>query len=183
MDLRYPNEELESDRLSLKRLNIDQRKEMFAAIVSDRKRLLEFLPWAHWMKEGADELKYIESNFKDWMAGVTFNFGIFRKVDRKYLGSCGGHRISWDDRRIELGYWLIKEGEGQGFMSEAVKAVEAEFFRIGFHRIEIRCDPKNLRSSKIAKKLGYKEEGILRDNLFCENRYWDTQVFAKLSNK
>lgn len=181
MDLVYPAEELESSRLRLKRLQTDMVTEMFDAIAADRARLNHFLPWAHWMNEGADGLKYVNESIKSWMAGEIFNFGIYRKSDRKYLGNCGGHNISWDNRKIELGYWLIKDGEGQGLMTEAVQLVEEEFFRIGFHRIEIRCDPKNLRSASIPQRLNYQFEGTLRDNLFSAEKFWHTSVFAKLS--
>lgn len=180
MDIRYPQEEIETERLALQRLDVHMAPTIFATVDSDRERLNRFLPWVEWMKSGADEMKYIEYSRKGWKAGEVFDYAIFRARDHRYLGNCGAYRMSWKDHRVEFGYWLVGEAEGQGYVTEAVKAMEKEFFGLGFNRIEIRCDPNNIRSAAIPKKLGYTLEGILRQNICINGHYRDTSVYAKL---
>lgn len=61
----------------------------------------------------------------------------------------------------EIGYWLIKSANGNGFMSEALQALESELFKFGFDKITLDIDDGNVRSESLAKRNGYKLENRL----------------------
>jgi len=57
--------------------------------------------------------------------------------------------------------------------------LQAELFRLGFHRIEIHCDPENKRSAAVPYRLGYAHEATLKDHKIEGGRRRDTMLWAK----
>ena len=81
------------------------------------------------------------------------------------MGNLGVHTIAWESRCCELGYWILGDFEGRGYMSEAIIALESVLFELGFQCLEIRCDALNQRSAKLPQRLGYTLEATLRTEL------------------
>lgn len=180
MQKNYPKEFIEGEWIFLRRHELATAPAMFACIEEDRKRLGAFLPWVEGTKSVKDSEEYIRCAHVEWQEQKLFDFGLFRKTDRAYLGNIGVHAIAWEHERAEIGYWITGQAEGQGFISEAVGLLEQELFRLGFHRIEIRCDPLNQRSSAVPKRLGYGLEGVLKEHAIVNGRRRDIEVWAKL---
>lgn len=81
----------------------------------------------------------------------------------EFLGSSGLHRIDWNARCFEIGYWIRTLRAGEGLMTEAVRGIEQfAITHLEANRLEIRCDARNVRSAKVAERAGYTLEGILR---------------------
>jgi ribosomal-protein-serine acetyltransferase len=180
MDIAFPQERFEGSRIVLRRYELADAEAMFAAIEADRPRLRTFLPWVDLIRVPADEETYIRSAALQWMEGRLFDFGIFARDTGAYLGNIGVHTISWIDERAELGYWLSSAGEGKGLMTEAVALIEAELFRLNFHRIEIRCNDANARSAAVPRRAGYVHEGTLREDVIEHGQRRNTMVWGKL---
>ena len=74
---------------------------------------------------------------------------------------------------------------GYGYMTEAVKALEDAFFGMGLNRLSIRANVKNKASCGVAKRLGYKKEGVVRAELFNKvmNEYEDIAYYGKLRSE
>lgn len=135
------------------------------------------------MQSVQDEKDFIKNSLKRWKENTLFEFGIFRKSDDKYIGNIGAHSISWGRHSCELGYWILGDFEGQGYMSEAVLALEAELFKLGFNRVQIRCNNTNKRSANVPRACGYKHEGTIRQDGIDLGKFRDTMVFGKLKKE
>jgi RimJ/RimL family protein N-acetyltransferase len=179
----FPPEEIAGPRVLLKRHVVGLAEKMFGYVDQDRERLREFLPWVDLTRTVTDEAEYIRMTLQQWESHELFDYGLFRKSDGLYLGNCGVHTISWQHRRCELGYWILGAFEGQGYISEAVRALEATFFELGFNRVEIHCSSSNLRSAKVPRAAGYRLEAIQRQDSIENGRFRDTYVFAKLKHE
>ena len=58
--------------------------------------------------------------------------------------------------RVELGYWIRHDAAGQGYVSEASRALIALAASIReFSCVEIRCDARNAPSAAIPRRLGF----------------------------
>ncbi|MGE3260582.1 MAG: GNAT family N-acetyltransferase [Bacteriovoracia bacterium] len=182
MQKSYPKEFIDGERIFLRKHELATAPVMFACIDEDRDRLKEFLPWVAFTKTVRDSEEYIRGTHVDWQDQLIFDFGIFRKPDRVYIGNIGVHAISWEHECAEIGYWINGANEGKGFISEAVRMVEQELFRLGFHRIEIRCNANNIRSAAVPSRGGYKLEGTLQEHRIEFDRRRDTAIWAKLKN-
>jgi len=180
MEKTAPNELLTGPRILLRRYELGDAANLFATIEADRARLRTFLPWVDLIQHVSDEEAYIRSSVLQWMEHKIFDYGIFSPDTGEYLGAIGAHTISWPDARVELGYWLSSRAEGKGLITEAVGLLEKELFRLGFHRIEIRCNDVNARSFAVPKRCGYQHEGTLREDVLEHGVRRNTMVWGKL---
>ena len=70
-------------------------------------------------------------------------------------------------------------------MTEAVKAIEENFFNRGFNRLTIVMDTENVPSENVAIRCGYKKEGVMREwqyNLVLQS-WRDMNLYAKLKSE
>jgi ribosomal-protein-alanine N-acetyltransferase len=97
------------------------------------------------------------------------------------IGTLGLVRVDHEQRRGELGYELVRRWWGRGLMPEAAAAViRYGFATLGLHRIEAGVLPGNDASVRVLVKLGFVEEGLLRDYLFLKGRFWNLRRFGLL---
>ena len=171
---------LEGSRIVLKKFEEDLASTMFSYIEKDRDRLGKFLPWVSFIKKVEDEINFIKQAHKLWDEKSRFGYGIFRKEDGVYMGNIGIHSILWDSGCCEVGYWILGDFEGQGYMSEALRILEAHAFDVGFHRIEVRCSSINQRSASVPIACGYFYDGVLKENAIEYDKYRQTSIFSKL---
>ena len=80
------------------------------------------------------------------------------------LGTCGVFRWNRGWRSCLTGYELARHVQGQGLMTEALRAIYGWAFEtMGVERIEAQVHPLNTPSLALLKKLGFVEEGLLRE--------------------
>lgn len=80
------------------------------------------------------------------------------------LGTCGVFRWNRGWRTCLTGYELARHAQGQGYMREALQAVFAwAFDAMAVDRIEAQVHPENAPSLALLKRLGFVEEGLLRE--------------------
>lgn len=157
-------------------------EEMFKAIAQQRDELNEFLPWPDKIKTVQDQVNYIRMTNESWKQKALFDYGIYLLSNQKFIGNIGAHSIEWRHSRCELGYWIIQDMAGKGLVTEAVQVLEAECFRLGFHRIEIRCSSRNEKSAYVALRNKYVLEGYLKDEMLENGQFRNTFIFAKLAS-
>jgi ribosomal-protein-alanine N-acetyltransferase len=115
-------------------------------------------------------------------AGNSIRWAITDRENGAFLGSGGFWR--WDKRsfRGELGYDLGSAHWGKGLATEALAAM----LRYGWetmklHSAEANVDPRNEASLRVLKKLGFVQEGLLKENFFVEGEFTDTAVLSLLA--
>ncbi len=80
------------------------------------------------------------------------------------IGTCGVFRWNRGWQTCLTGYELARQAQGRGYMTEALRAVYAWAFEtLGVERIEAQVHPLNTPSLALLKKLGFVEEGLLRE--------------------
>lgn len=181
MEKRSLNENIDGERIYIKKHELALAETMFNYVDKDRERLHQFLPWVGFIKTVDDEINYIKSTHERWDDRVHFDYGIYLKESDTYIGNVGIHTINWDDNNCEIGYWILGDFEGFGYMTEAVKILQDHCLEIGFHRIQIRCSDLNHRSEGVPKRLGYFYEGMARENAIEMGKYRNTKTFSLLS--
>ena len=178
MQKTYPNERITGTRISLRSHTEHTAPAMFACIDADRQRLGNFMVWVDTTRSVQNSENYIRATMLDWQEYNIFDYGIY--LGEEFIGTVGCHHISWQHESAEIGYWISGAHEGKGLVSEAVGLLEEELFRLGFYRLEIRCDSNNSRSAALPKRRGYQLEGILRRDCIEFGKRRDTMLWAKL---
>lgn len=83
-----------------------------------------------------------------------------------------------------IGYFMDKDHNGLGYMTEAVKLVlQYAFEKLKFHRIEAGVMPHNIGSTHVLLKSGFHKEGIARKNVKINGKWEDHQTLAILNEE
>ena len=137
---------------------------LLEAIDESRERLAPWLVWVDGHRSLDDSRAFILGAQAHWARREDLPVGIFDGTTGGLLGGSGLHRIDWALRRFEIGYWLRTSAQGRGYMQEAVRLLTSlAFEQLHASRVEIRMDPRNRRSQRVAERLGYVLEGTLRN--------------------
>lgn len=167
------------DGIELRRVSTADCPELYAAIDRNRSRLRNWLPWVTDTFQQSDLLDFVRQREIDNAARLSLTMNIW--FQGALCGGIGLHAINQRDRSTSIGYWLDGAYEGRGIMTRACHAIVTEGFRhYGLHRIEIRCATGNSRSEAIARRLGFLEEGTLREAEWLYDHWVDLRVFSML---
>jgi ribosomal-protein-serine acetyltransferase len=168
--------------VELRPMTVRHAAALYDLIDRNRIRLREWLPWLEWSYGPADLAAFLEAREHENAAGTGLTTAIY--FEDVLCGAIGLHAIAWRDRSTSIGYWLDGDHSGRGIMTRACRAIVTEGFRVfGLHRIEIRCATGNSRSSAIPRRLGFVEEGILRDAEWLHDHWVDLRVFSMLEQQ
>ena len=177
-------ETLETERLLLAAPRPGIGPAMAAAIAESLGSLSPWMPWAQQAPSFEDSEAVARRLCADFIARRDLTYQIYDRAaeGRRLLGGCGLHRLDWEVRRFEIGYWIRSSAQGHGFVSEAVMALtKMAFEQLQARRVEIRMDDVNLRSRAVAERCGFELEGILRrDSLTPAGEVRNTCVYARL---
>ncbi|MBV9947475.1 MAG: GNAT family N-acetyltransferase, partial [Myxococcales bacterium] len=100
---------------------------------------------------------------RDWKRGQAFVLLITpRENERRVIGRIAlGGVLRGAFQNAYLGYWIEEQLQGQGLMTEAVKAATSfAFHSAGLHRVQAAIMPRNTRSLRVMEKVGYRREGV-----------------------
>jgi len=140
------------------------------------------MPWARDEPGEPDALVQRLRRFRDeFDLGVDLLYAIFDREGREVLGGTGLHARAGEGAG-EIGYWIHAAHVRQGYATEAAAALTRVAFQIvGVERVEIRCDPKNVASAGVPRKLGFTLEAVLdADTVDVDGRPRDTMVWSLL---
>jgi [ribosomal protein S5]-alanine N-acetyltransferase len=100
------------------------------------------------------------------------------------LGLVNYHDGHIRNKRVAIGYIIHPARQRQGIATEAVLAmVEFCFGELGLHRVQAFIHPDNTPSRAFVEKLGFRCEGLLRDNLRVGDDWRDDMLYALLATE
>jgi len=154
---------LQGDRIVVRALQDADAEAMHAAIQESVDHLRPWMPWYDQHRSIGDTLDYIRRSRAQFVMRESFPMGIVALEGGDFVGGSGLHPRNWKVPSFEIGYWVRKSCEGQGYVTEAARLLTALAFEtLGAQRVMIRCDARNARSKAIPERLGYVEEGRMR---------------------
>ena len=156
--------------------------ELFDLIEDNREYLKEWLPWLDNNRYFQNTIDFIKISQIQYERNETVQFALMYKG--KVAGVVGFHRIDWLNRSTSIGYWLGEQYQGKGLITKSCsKVLDYSFGRMGLNRIEIRCATENLKSRAIPKRLGFKEEGLIREAEWLYDHFVDHVVYGMLESE
>jgi RimJ/RimL family protein N-acetyltransferase len=100
-----------------------------------------------------------------WRARNCFFIGAFEKQTCEFVAQIYVGPVDWNPSEFQVGYFADIDHEGQGFVTEGVKAVLGILFgKMNAHRVRLECDESNSRSIRVAERCNMTREGYLREN-------------------
>ena len=121
---------------------------------------------------------YVKQRLLQFVNGEGYHLGIW------YQGALVGildYRLNGRSRSVELGYWLDAAMQGKGIVTQACRTmVRHAFEEHRVHKVVISCATDNPRSRAVAERLGFLQEGILRQADRLHDRYVDMVFYGLL---
>jgi ribosomal-protein-alanine N-acetyltransferase len=110
-------------------------------------------------------------------------WAILLKEGGALCGMLNYHHREAKHRRLEVGWILAPRFWRQGLMSEAMRAfLDHCFATLGTNRIEATIEPDNATSRRLAERLGFEREGLMREVLFVGGVFRDLHLYALLAS-
>ncbi len=127
-----------------------------------------------------DESNYIHRMLEsqnDYVFSIIRNDGV-------YLGQCGLHQISWENKLSRLAIIIKSEFWGMGYAQQSIRELLIfSFQNLKLHKVWLVVHSTNEKARHIYDKIGFKEEGILRDEYFWQGKYHDMVRMSMLENE
>jgi RimJ/RimL family protein N-acetyltransferase len=123
---------------------------------------------------------------RDAEAFVTGALGLgpyqFAIEEHGHLVGSIGMRVNDDAGTGRIGYWCARPARGRGIATRALRLLCAYAFTdVDLERLELITDPENLTSQRVAERVGFKREGLLRSHLrHPDGRRRDSIMFSLL---
>lgn len=154
---------LQTDKVLLRPLQQEDIS-LFARISNDTSlwRYFTFL-----LNKPSELQHWVENALKEREEGKRIPFTIVDKASGDVCGSTSLGSISYYDKRIEIGWsWLGKHYQGTGINFHAKFCMLSYAFDVlDWERVEIKTDNLNERAKQGLRKIGAKEEGVLRSHM------------------
>lgn len=147
-------------------------------------QVVHFLPFGPSTEE--DTKDFIQRVIASQQAKPRQNFemAVTLKANRQLIGGCRISVTNPDNKGGSIGYCLNGQFWGQGYATEAAKALlDLGFNQLGLHRIYALCDPENEASARVLERIGMRREGYLRENLWIKGKWCDTILYAILEHE
>jgi ribosomal-protein-alanine N-acetyltransferase len=145
-------------------------------------RVCPLLPEAFYTEE--HQKIRIEQVLKKTDEGQVYAFGIFLKATDKLIGDISLTQIARGPvQSCYTGFTLDKEYNAKGYTTEALQlVVDFAFRELKLHRIEAGAMPDNIASIRVLEKVGFKKEGIAKENVKINGKWTDHQILAIINS-
>ncbi len=174
-------EEINDKNLYLRKISKDDSLFLFESL--NDKRTTNYLSLGP-LQSLERSKRLVKGYLKSWDKYLQFNYIIeLRERNKsKKIGSVSVWNISWYHRRADIGIWILPEYWNKGIGKRALTLIKnVTFFHLYFHRIEAHIALDNERSIKLFKNAEFLEEGILREYLSLNGKYYDAILLACLN--
>jgi len=135
----------------------------------------------HWIP--AVPSPYTEADARAFVEGEVPGIGTQQFAitqDGRVVGSIG---MGVNNARTgHIGYWCAREARGRGITTRALRLLSKHALEdLRLERLELITDPDNHASQRVAEKVGFQREGVLRSHLtHPDGRRRDSVMFSLL---
>ncbi|MBP2078665.1 GNAT family N-acetyltransferase [Oceanobacillus polygoni] len=169
------------EHITLQQLKLQDANQLFQLIDRNRSYLREWLPWLDTNVEPEDSLAFIDHMLQASKDKKGLTAGIF--YQDKLVGVAGFNVFDWTNRIGYIGYWIGQDYQGKGIITNVVRALtDYAFTEAQLNRVDIRAAFTNNKSRAIPERLGFKEEGLLRQAEWLYDHYVDHVVYGMLAS-
>lgn len=115
-----------------------------------------------------------------WYQSITaesdiYKFAIETLEDGKFIGGCSINHISWKNRVAAIGIFIgDKAYQSKGYGTDALTVlIDFVFQQMNINKISLCVYSFNVSAINCYKKLGFQVEGVLRQEIYKDGKYFD----------
>jgi RimJ/RimL family protein N-acetyltransferase len=172
-----PRPVLEDDAIRLVPITPDHEPGIAALVEDEAVRAYTRVP----TKPSADFAgEWLAKYEEGWLDGSRAGFAI-ETHDGEFLGLGLFVAIESEGRQGEIGYVVGPAARGRGVATRTLRLLtDWGFTGLGLERIELWIDVTNAGSERVAERVGYRHEGVLRSYWFKEDIRRDFGIWSRL---
>jgi ribosomal-protein-serine acetyltransferase len=168
--------------IELRLLEERHAEEAYRLVDQNRAYLQTWLPWLTGVYSLEDTRAYYKRNLQGFTDQTGYTLAIFYLG--QMVGEAGYNFFDWPNHLTELGCWLVPQFQGRGLITLVCRALITHAFdQLHLNRVEIQCAVENRPSRRLAERLGFQQEGILRQAEWLHNRYVDIVMYSMLAHE
>ena len=139
-----------------------------------------------WIPKSLDDVhKFINKvSPKIDIVDTWFQFVIIKNDSNEIIGDVGIHFLDTDNKQAEIGCTLDKTYQGKGYATEALKeTLDYLFNKLNKRRIIGSIDPRNIKSTGLVERLGFRKEAHFKESILINGEWIDDLVYAILKDE
>ena len=177
--LPFPN--LQSERLSFREINENDIPEVME--LRGNADNMKFIPRPLVTNE-AEALAHITMILDKRKENDAINWVITEKDSDSLIGIIGFFRTQHENFRSELGYMILPQHHGKGYVTEAIATVLSFGFNtLNLHSVNAIIDPNNFASEKVLQKNRFRKEAHFVQDFFWNNEFLDSAHYGLLKSE
>lgn len=169
--------ELDTPRFLLKQIVSDDQAFIFKGLSHP-----DVIPYYGVQYDSFDATK-AQMEFYDnlWSEKTGCWWKIVDKATGESVGACGMNAYNATHERAEIGYWLLPEHWKKGIMAEVIPVMIDHLFAAWkLHRLEAVVEEGNDTSNKLAEKMGFRFEGVMRECEIKQGKRISLSMYSRL---
>lgn len=172
---------IETPRLILRNISPGDGKAMFEAKSESFDELKKWMPWAKELGTVEDSEIVTRENHAKFLTREDLMILGFSKETGELIVSTGLHRINWNLRIFEIGYWVRTPYAGNGYATESTNAlIQYAFNELSASKVTICHAGCNDASARVIEKLGFDKEGVFkREDVLPDGSIIDKHWYAR----
>lgn len=176
-DIPFTEQRLQAETALLTRRTVVRRfrendgEAFFNLIQNNYSRLTDFFPdMARAIHSPLEGEWHVRHWLADWLQLRAFHFAIWEKELADIIGFIQLKHIDWTIPKAEVSFFIDRDFENQGLMTEALEhLVQFAFREIGLEKLMVRPPMDNYPSQRLVRKVGFQREGDLRADMRLPN--------------
>lgn len=132
-----------------------------------------------------DMRAYVQRALDDMALGTALAFAIVERDGGRVVGTTRYDSVVPEHRRLEIGFtWIGTAFQRRGYATESKFLLLGHAFEtMACQRVEFKCDADNGPARAALRRLGAREEGILRDYLQSPQGARDVVIFSVIARE
>lgn len=166
----------------LRELTSEDASTLYALVDSNRKYLRQWLSWVDMQQGPHDAGQFIEGARNDNQAGVALLLGIEHEGD--IVGVIGFYEFDNENRHTSMAYWISSSHQGKGIVSSSCeRLIEYAFTDLGLNRVVMQIAEDNIRSRRVAERIGLACEGTSRQSEWLYDHFVNQVIYAVVADQ
>lgn len=168
------------DGLELRTLHRGLAARIFQVVDAERDHLGRWLPWVQHTQGLPDTVKFLQNARDLFLHGDGIHGAVWDRDE--FVGMMALRVVSKSDKVGNIGYWLSRRAQGRGIVTRLMRVFVGYCFEEWkLHRLELRCAATNERSCRVAERLGFQYEGLLRGANLVHGEHIDMRLYSLLA--
>ena len=153
-----------TSRTVVRRFRENDGKAFFELIQNNKSRIEDHLPKTVKVVKSANNGEiFVRQKLSEWLLQEEYAFGVWDEKTAKIIAFIRIFNIDWNIPMAEVGYFIDKEFNKKGIMTEVLTAIiHFSFQQLKLEKIKLRTAMDNYASQRLARKCGFRREGDVR---------------------